>query len=59
LSKTFTKCDIAESKEYKKEYAEKKNPYKRILLDWETSVLQETLHTLALYPFCASHISAF
>jgi hypothetical protein len=24
LSKTFTKCDIAESKEYKKEYAEKK-----------------------------------
>jgi hypothetical protein len=25
-------------------------PYKGILLDWETSVLQETLHTLALYP---------
>jgi hypothetical protein len=29
------------------------------LLDWETSVLQETVHPLALYPFCASHISAF
>jgi hypothetical protein len=24
-----------------------------------TLVLQGTLHTLALYPFCASHISAF